>query len=85
MTYQDFIPIAAQKEVELLLKNQPVVVKVVKKRKTKHGDFRKLASGKTQITINESENPFRFLITLLHEIAHHIACLLYTSPSPRDS
>jgi len=73
MTYQDFIPIAAQKEVELLLENQPVVVKVVKKRKTKHGDFRKLASGKTQITINESENPFRFLITLLHEIAHHIA------------
>ena len=46
---------------------------LVKKRKTKHGDFRKLASGKIQITVNENENPFRFLITLLHEIAHHIA------------
>ena len=73
MIYNDFIPVAAQKKVNELLYNEPVLIKVVKKRKTKHGDFRKLASGKIQITVNENENPFRFLITLLHEIAHHIA------------
>lgn len=73
MIYNDFIPVAAQKKVNELLNNEPVLIKVVKKRKTKHGDFRKLASGKIQITVNENENPFRFLITLLHEIAHHIA------------
>ncbi|MEL0275493.1 MAG: SprT-like domain-containing protein [Flavobacteriaceae bacterium] len=73
MIYNDFIPVAAQKKVNELLNNEPVLIKVVKKRKTKHGDFRKLALGKIQITVNENENPFRFLITLLHEIAHHIA------------
>lgn len=77
MTYHDFIPITAQEKVAALLEEQPVVVKVVKKRKTKHGDFRKLSSGKTQITVNEGENPFRFLITLLHEIAHHITFQTY--------
>ncbi len=73
MSYNNYIPIAAQAKVNDLLKHQAVVVKVVKKRKTKHGDFRKLPSGKTQITVNESDNPYRFLITLLHEIAHHLA------------
>jgi len=73
MTYNDFIPIAAQEKVRDLLNHEPVLVKVVKKRRTKHGDFRKLPSGKIQITVNESENPFRFLITLLHEMARHIA------------
>ena len=73
MTYNDFIPFAAQDKVNDLLNHEPVLVKVVKKRRTKHGDYRKLPSGKIQITVNENENPFRFLITLLHEIAHHIA------------
>ena len=73
MTYNDFIPLAAQDKVSDLLNHEPVLVKVVKKRRTKHGDYRKLPSGKIQITVNENENPFRFLITLLHEIAHHIA------------
>ena len=73
MIYNDFIPLAAQDKVNDLLNHEPVLVKVVKKRRTKHGDFRKLPSGKIQITVNENENPFRFLITLLHEIAHHIA------------
>ena len=73
MTYNNFIPLAAQDKVNDLLNHEPVQVKVVKKRRTKHGDFHKLPSGKIRITVNENENPFRFLITLLHEIAHHIA------------
>ena len=62
-----------KKKVDELLNTEPVLVKVEKKRRTKHGDYRKLSSGKIQITVNASENPFRFLITLLHEIAHHVA------------
>lgn len=73
MCFNRYIPIAAQEQMRILLQDHPVTVKVVKKRKTKHGDFRKLASGKTQITVNENENQFRFLITLLHEMAHHVA------------
>ena len=73
MRYNDFIPVAAKEKLGDLLQQEPVLIKVVKKRRTKHGDYRKLPSGLIQITINESENPFRFLITLLHEIAHHLA------------
>ena len=73
MRYNDFIPVAAKEKLGDLLQQEPVLIKVVKRRRTKHGDYRKLPSGLIQITVNESENPFRFLITLLHEIAHHLA------------
>lgn len=67
------IPEAAHEKINRLLTEFPIAVKVVKKRKSKHGDFRRLSSGAVQITINEQENPYRFLITFLHEIAHHVA------------
>lgn len=53
--------IVEQYAVEFLVKN---------KRKTKHGDYRRLASGRHLITLNRTENPQRFLITLIHELAH---------------
>ena len=41
-------------------------------RQTKHGDFRKLPNGKFQITVNNNLNSYQFLLTLIHEIAHHV-------------
>lgn len=73
----DHLPTAAHDKVKSLLTLYPINLKVVKKRKTKHGDFRKSSSGQSQITINENDNPYRFLITLLHELAHHVAYLDY--------
>jgi SprT protein len=73
MQFSNFIPDAAQDKINALLKEYPIDIKVVGKRKTKHGDFRKLPSGRVQITLNEQQNPYRFLITLLHEVGHHIA------------
>lgn len=55
--------------LELLEKN-PCHLKIVKNRKTKHGDFRKYANGDYQITINNDLNIYRFLLTLIHELAH---------------
>jgi hypothetical protein len=46
---------------------------ITRKRHTKHGDFRALPKGGHQITVNEMPNPYRFLITTLHEIAHLVA------------
>ena len=66
----DFIPEASQDQVSALLSHDNLVVKVKKERKTRHGDYRRLPSGKHQITINSNLNPYRFLITLIHEIAH---------------
>ncbi|WP_299526068.1 SprT-like domain-containing protein [Winogradskyella sp.] len=66
----DFIPKTAQLQVEALLTKDNLVIKVKKERKTKHGDYRQLSNGKHQITVNSNLNPYRFLITLIHEIAH---------------
>ena len=55
----------------------PVEIKVVPKRKTKHGDYRPLPNGKHRITLNAELNPYRFLITCIHEIAHLVAFQKY--------
>lgn len=50
-----------------------VHLKVVNQRVTRHGDYRILPDGSHQITVNASMNKYRFLITLIHEIAHLVA------------
>jgi hypothetical protein len=50
-----------------------VHLKIVNERVTRHGDYRKLPNGQHQITVNANLNPYRFLITLVHEIAHLVA------------
>ena len=47
-----------------------MVVLVKNERKTRHGDYKRLPNGRHQITVNSNLNTYRFLITLIHEIAH---------------
>ena len=47
-----------------------VNIKVSEKRNTKHGDFRILPNETLQISINKTQNKYRFLITLIHELSH---------------
>ena len=54
-----------------LIDNENLSIKVVKQRITKHGDFRKSNNQKCVITVNKCNNKYRFLMTLIHEIAHH--------------
>ena len=56
-----------------LIKSNKVHLKIVNERQTRHGDYRKGISGKHEITVNASLNKYRFLITLIHEIAHLVA------------
>ena len=56
--------------VKNLIKEENLTIKIVKIRKTKHGDFKKFVNGSSQITLNLIENKYRFLITLIHELAH---------------
>lgn len=67
---QEYIPKASASKVVKLLEHDNLVVKIKKERKTRHGDYRKLPNNKHQITINANLNKYRFLITLIHEIAH---------------
>ena len=56
-----------------LIRANNVHLKIVNERQTRHGDYRKALSGKHEITVNANLNKYRFLITLIHEIAHLVA------------
>lgn len=67
---QQYIPEQAVSLIENLLQHDNLSVLVKNERKTRHGDYKRLPNGKHQITINSNLNNYRFLITLIHEIAH---------------
>ncbi|WP_418513818.1 SprT-like domain-containing protein [Corallibacter sp.] len=67
---QQFIPEAAVSKVFKLLENEDLIVKIKQERKTRHGDYRRFPDGRHQITVNANLNQYRFLITLIHEVAH---------------
>ncbi|GLB53286.1 metallopeptidase [Neptunitalea chrysea] len=60
-----------------LIKTNHVHLKIVNERLTRHGDYRKNPDGSHQITVNSSLNKYKFLITLIHEIAHLVAFKKY--------
>ena len=72
-----YIPKASVETAFHLLKSNNVNLKVVNQRVTRHGDYRKMPNGQHQITVNANLNPYRFLITLVHEIAHLQAFISY--------
>ncbi|WP_264535153.1 SprT-like domain-containing protein [Flavobacterium sp. N1736] len=72
-TLAKYLPEHAVKPAfELIVANQ-VHLKIVNERQTRHGDYRRGHTGKHEITVNSSLNKYRFLITLIHEIAHLVA------------
>ena len=76
-TLQEYIPQQAIAMVLNLLKHDHLTVKIKNERKTRHGDYMRLPNGKHQITVNSNLNHYRFLITLIHEIAHFEAYTTY--------
>jgi hypothetical protein len=70
--FEKYIPEKAILVVQYLIDQHHFTLKIVNQRQTKHGDFRKLPNGEFQITINNNLNQYQFLLTLIHEIAHHV-------------
>ncbi len=69
------LPPAAYESIAGLLARMPVLVRAVRCRRTKHGDhFQPPGRHYSVITVNQSGNPYLFLVTLLHEIAHARVC-----------
>lgn len=66
----NYIPKSSHSLLSDLIGSEKLIIKIVNSRKTKHGDFRSLVKGKYQITVNKTNNKYRFLITLIHELAH---------------
>jgi hypothetical protein len=70
---EKYLPSHALEPVFVLIQSNNVHLKIVNERKTRHGDYRRMPDGVQQITINANLNKYRFLITLIHEIAHLVA------------
>lgn len=70
--YKKFVPVKAIPFVQFLIDEHSFDLIIVNQRQTKHGDFRKLPDGRFQITVNNNLNKYQFLLTLVHEIAHHV-------------
>ncbi|WBL21903.1 SprT-like domain-containing protein [Zunongwangia sp. HRR-M8] len=68
-----YLPSHAVEPAFMLIRDNNVHLKVVNERRTRHGDYRRMPDGTQQITINANLNQYRFLITLVHEIAHLLA------------
>lgn len=68
-----YLPSHAVEPAFMLIKDNNVHLKVVDERRTRHGDYRRMPDGTQQITVNANLNKYRFLITLVHEIAHLLA------------
>ena len=73
----NYIPNQAVEPIFELIKNLGIHLKIVNERVTRHGDYRRLPDGGHQITVNTNLNSYRFLITLIHEIAHLVAFKKY--------
>ena len=74
---QEYISKESVPQILKLLEHDNLVVKIKSERKTRHGDYMRLPNGKHQITINSNLNEYRFLITLIHEVAHFEAYKTY--------
>lgn len=65
-----YIPEHAVEALFELIRLYGVHLKIVNERVTRHGDYHRDANGYHRITVNANLNKYRFLITLVHEIAH---------------
>lgn len=68
-----YVPERAVSPCLVLIETHRVHLKIVNERVTRHGDYRRLPTGHHMITVNATLNKYRFLITLIHEIAHLVA------------
>lgn len=70
-TLQKYLPKGALELTMKLLRSEPIIIKITKPRQTKFGDYRfPDKNGQHRISLNANLNPYAFLITLIHEVAH---------------
>ena len=74
----DFIPEGAYPLVEPYLLHYKVHLTITKSRSSVLGDYRNAHADKAhRISVNGNLNPYSFLVTLLHELAHLITFIRY--------
>ena len=74
----DFLPPGAYTMVEPYLTQYKVHLTITKSRSSVLGDYRNAHAGKAhRISVNGNLNPYAFLVTLLHELAHLITFIRF--------
>ena len=68
-SFHHFVPPKSIKLLQCWIDELGVKVVIAKPRKTKLGDF-KVKGGRMIVSVNNNLNPYSFLITLTHELAH---------------
>ena len=75
-----YVPHSSLEILTDLLREHQILVNIKSPRTSKLGDFRPAQRGSSaRISINANLNPYAFLITLLHEIAHWLVWEKYAS------
>jgi predicted SprT family Zn-dependent metalloprotease len=74
----DFLPEGAYPMVEPYLLHYKVHLTITRSRSSVLGDYRNAHAGKAhRISVNGNLNPYAFLVTLLHELAHLITFIRF--------
>jgi SprT protein len=77
-TLQDFIPKGSYAAVVHYLHEYRVHLTITRERKSILGDYRHAIGAKNhRISVNGTLNPFAFLITLIHELAHLVTFMKF--------
>ena len=79
---EEFLPVNSINYVSSLIEKENIQFKVVKQRRSKHGDFKRTINGDYIITINRFYNQYRFILTLIHELAHYFVTIKYYKAKP---
>jgi hypothetical protein len=79
---EEFIPVKSINYISSLIEKENIQFKVVKQRRSKHGDFKRTINGDYIITINRFYNQYRFILTLVHELAHYFVTKKYFKAKP---
>lgn len=74
-----YVPAAAAAYCTDLWKQHQFELRVVRPRRTRLGDFTRRPHQRPRITVNVNLNPYSFLITYLHEVAHHVVYATYAT------
>ena len=78
LTLQKHVPVSALEYCFALWRSSPFTLKITKTRQSKVGDFNSKRDVKhPQITLNHDLNPYLFLVTYVHEVAHLYVFLKY--------
>jgi len=70
--FDEFLPASAAAYGRQLRQQYQFQFRVSKPRRTRLGDFKVLPSGQLYITVNADLNPYAFLLTYVHEVAHAV-------------